>query len=150
MKRKVFALWFLCYIILLWPMVKKSYNDSHFWLFRQSIIVQIDATIVAALTYANIYGIVPIYKESRRVYKDISLYLNQRNYWQTRYRKDDTKYSDWQILLKKDVLPVVSAIAILVNLILAAMRCKDAGVCWWRCLIPLYNPFILLIKKSND
>lgn len=46
MKRKVFALWLLCYMFLLWPMVKKSYNNSHSWPFQRSIIVQIAACFV--------------------------------------------------------------------------------------------------------
>lgn len=28
-------------------------------------------------------------------------------------------------------------------------RCHDMGRSWWWCLIPLYNPFMLLLKKSK-
>ena len=45
---------------------------------------------------------------------------------------------------------VVVAMFYVLYIIQCIRRCHDMGRSWWFCLIPLYNPFMLLLGKSAD
>ena len=42
---------------------------------------------------------------------------------------------------------VVLDVCFVVYLMACALRCRHMGRSWWFCLIPLFNPFMLLFKK---
>ena len=44
---------------------------------------------------------------------------------------------------------VIVALFYVLYIIQCIRRCHDMGCKWWFCLIPLYNPFMLLLGKST-
>ena len=143
MNRKYYLIWFVIYTLLQWPLM------SYFPL-THSILMMLITMLFFAIVLGNIIGLVPIIRALRHAYNDFSLYLSNPNEFHASYQSDyPYDISNTMILWKTDIFPLLISCVVLLHLYMSAKRCKNIGISTWWCLVPLYNPIVLMFRKSK-
>ncbi len=142
MTRRNFAIWFAIFTLLQWPCLSVGFY---------SFIDIIFSMVFMAVFYSNICGI---------AYIGLSIYYNIPQIWNFLFNGQQwlNQYSHEigypgfsfdDVFWSRNVLPLALAIVIAIHLYLCYRRCKTIGIKAWWILVPLYNPFVLLYRKSN-
>lgn len=143
MNRKYFAIWFAIFTLLQW-FSTTSFGGVHFLLEMVLIMV------VFAVVFGNIIGLIPFYYALRHAFNDFRLYHINSSWFRLRYQYDyPSEVSDTFILWHEDILPMLLSGVVILHLYISAKRCKNIGISAWWSLVPLYNPIMLLFKKSK-
>jgi len=143
MTRKYYAIWFAIFTLLQW--FSTASFGGVFFLLEMVLIM-----IVFAVIFGNAIGLIPIYHALRHAFYDFRLYLTNSSWFRLSYQNDyPSEVSDTFVLWQEDILPLLLSSAVLLHLYISAKRCKNIGISSWWCLVPLYNPIMLLFKKSK-
>lgn len=141
MTRRNFAIWFAIFSLLQWPIAYSFY----------SFIDLILSMVIMAMMFSNIFGIALACLILGWKGRELWLYFHDKSLWIKDYASDFVAegvgfdISFWAY----DLLPLVLALVILLHHYFCYKRCKDMGISAWWCLVPLYNPIMLLYKKSK-
>lgn len=145
MSRKSFAIWFAVFIMLQWTVMPLLIGIVN------SPLVLVISLIFSAILFSNIFGI---------ILAGLLCYDNIPDLWRYFYKEDiwiaqhshgiGTPNFSYDRFWVTDTLLLAFAIVIFIHLLLCLKRCKDAGINGWWILVPLYNPFMLLYKKSKS
>lgn len=141
MNRKYFAIWFAIFSLLQWPLAYSHY----------SFIDLILSMVIMVVMFSNIFGIALVGLILVRKGRELWLYFHDKSLWIKDYGYDfGTERASFDISFwVYDLLPLVLALAILLHYYFCYKRCKDIGIRTWWILVPLYNPIMLLFKKSK-
>lgn len=143
MSRKTFAIWFAIFIILQWLLTTPIMGVHSF--------IELLTMVILALLLSSILGI---------VYVGLICYDNIPDLW--RYFFNNMQWLDihshgigtpgfsYNSFWLTDVQLLISAIVVIIHLYFCYKRCKNIGISAWWILVPLYNPFVLLYRKSNS
>ena len=145
MNRRSFAIWFVVFAIIQWPMMM-PFPGVHS--FEEMLFMM----VVWALSISSVLGIALFGFICYLSVPNIWNYFFEEEKWLEPYRDaiGEPGFSFERIFLLRDVLPMVLAFVIIVHLFLCAKRCKDAGINNWWILVPLYNPIVLMAKRRNE
>lgn len=141
MTRRNFAIWFAIFSLLQWPLAYSFY----------SFIDLILSMVIMAVMFSNIFGIALVCMILGWKGRELWLYFHDKSLWIKDYASEFVTegvgfdISFWTY----DLLPLVLALVILLHHFLCYKRCKDIGISTWWILVPLYNPIMLLFKKSK-
>lgn len=141
MTRRNFAIWFAIFSLLQWPVAYSFY----------SFIDLILSMVIMAVMFSNIFGIALVCMILGWKGRELWLYFHDKSLWVKDYASEFVTegvgfdISFWTY----DLLPLVLALVILLHHYFCYKRCKDMGISAWWCLVPLYNPIMLLYKKSK-
>lgn len=135
MSRKSFAIWFAIFILLQW-FAMAPFVGIHY--FLEMIL----SMICSAVLLSNILGIAMIGFLFYWGIGDLWGYFSDNANWITNHNG----YSTYAFV---DALVLVAALMFILHFILCAKRCKYIGISGWWSLVPLYNPIMLLYKKSK-
>lgn len=143
MSRKAYRIWFGVFTLVqfLWVGFGFHYN----------LIELLIGLVLGAILMSGIFGLAVllwgIYEEVVQWW----LYAFDNDKWLELYDYGvGIEGFSYESIVIKTVLALVFLLCIAVHLWLSARRCKDIGVSKWRCLIPLYNPIVLLYKARKD
>lgn len=142
MTRRNFFIWFAIFTLLQWPYAFSFY----------SIIDLLLSMIIVAVLLSNILGVVFVGYIYYSIMPQIWLYLFDKQQWLLQYSREIgyPNFSFDDIFWLHEVLPLVLALAVVLHLYFCYKRCKVIGLSPWWILVPLYNPFVLLYRKSNQ
>ena len=144
MSRKTFAIWFAIFIILQLPI-------SNFFPQNNSIIEVLLLMIVLGIIRGNIMGLVYIILKFLHAFKDLDLYFSNPNWFHLRYHNYYQQGgTDTMIIWMEDMIPFLLSCIVILHLYISAKRCKDIGISAWWILVPLFNPLVLLFRKSSS
>ena len=141
MTRRNFAIWFAIFSLLQWPLAYSHY----------SFIDLILSMVIMAVMFSNIFGIALVCMILGWKGRELWLYFHDKTLWINDYGSDFVSegasfdISFWAY----DLLPLVLALFLLLHHYFCYKRCKDMGISVWWILVPLFNPFVLLYRKSN-
>ena len=141
MTRRYFAIWFAIFSLLQWPLAYSHY----------SFIDLILSVVIMAVMFSNIFGIALVVMIFGWKVRELWLYFLDKSLWIKDYASDfATEGVGFDISFwTYDLLPLVLALVILLHHYFCYKRCKYMGIRAWWILVPLYNPIMLLYKKSK-
>ena len=143
MSRRSFTIWFAIFILLQW-FVMASFVGIH------SLIEMVLSMIVSAILFSNILGIVIVGFICYENLPDLWCYFFNEDMWLAKHGHGIGTPSfsyDWSWI--SDAMLLAFAIVVIIHLVLCFKRCKKIGISGWWILVPLYNPIMLLYKKSK-
>lgn len=142
MSRRNFAIWFVIFSLLQWPFAS---------LVHYSFIDMALSLVFMAVMFSNIFGIGLAGLILGWKVRELWLYFYDKTLWIKDYGSDFVTegarldISFWAY----DLLPLVLALVLLLHHYFCYKRCKDMGIKAWWILVPLFNPIVLLYRKSN-
>ena len=111
--------------------------------------VMVMAMIFSAFLFSNILGIVMDVLLCYDNIPDLWCYFFNENTWLARHNHGiGTTSFSYDSFWISDVLLLAFAIVVIIHLVFCFKRCKDIGISGWWCLVPLFNPIALLLRKS--
>ena len=138
-----FVIWIIGYLLILWMLYGFMFKTG-VW---EGLITSF---LMGTVLLSNILGLVLVGLTCYEDFPDIWLYFFDNGQWLLRHGHGiGTPGFSFEIIFWYHVLSVVLAFVIVLHLYLCAKRCKDAGISVWWILVPLYNPFVLLLKKRS-
>ena len=142
MTRRNFAIWFALFSLSQWPFAS---------LVHYSFIDMVLSLVFMAVMFSNIFGIGLAGLIFGWKVRELWLYFYDKPLWINDYASDFVSegarldISFWAY----DLLPLVLALVLLLHHYFCYKRCKDMGIKAWWILVPLFNPIVLLYRKSN-
>jgi len=144
MSRRSFAIWFAIFILLQW-FVMTPFVGIH------NLLEMVIAMIISAFLFSNILGIVMVGLICYDNIPDLCCYFFNEESWLAKHSHGigtmNFSYDEFWI---SDAMLLAFAIVVMIHLVLCFKRCKDIGISRWWSLVPLYNPIMLLFKKSKS
>ena len=142
--RKAFAIWLALFTMLQWPLVQLGgFNHSVVELIVMMVICAVLSSCIIGIIFHGIgiiYGIIGLW----------TYYFDHSQWLMTHGHGIGTPgFSFERIFWNESVLSLLMALLLTVHFYICIRRCKDAGKSAWWSLIPLYNPFMLLLLKSR-
>lgn len=142
MSRRNFAIWFAIFSLLQWPFAS---------LVHYSLIGVVLSLVFMAVMFSNIFGIGIAGLILGWKVRELWLYFHDMPLWINYYGSDFVTegggfgFSFWGY----ELLPLCLALVLLLHHYFCYKRCKDMGIKAWWILVPLFNPIVLLYRKSN-
>lgn len=142
MSRRNFAIWFAIFSLLQWPFAS---------LVHYSFIGVVLSLVFMAVMFSNIFGIGIAGLILGWKVRELWLYFHDMPLWIKYYGSDFVTegvgfgFSFWGY----ELLPLCLALVLLLHHYFCYKRCKYMGIKAWWILVPLFNPIVLLYRKSN-
>ncbi len=142
MSRKYYAIWFTIFSLLQWTYASLGNYGS---------IDLILSMAIMAVMFSNVFGIAFVGYMFWGKGREFWLYFHNKTQWIDEFGSDFVRegasfgFSFWV----HELIPLVFALIVLLHHYFCYKRCRDIGISAWWILVPLYNPIMLLLKKSK-
>lgn len=142
MSRKTFTIWFAIFIILQWLLTTPLVGTLS---FMSSIIAMVILTLLLSSILGFVYVGLICYDNIPDLWCCI---FNNMRWLDIHSHGIGTPGFSYDSFWLTYVQLLASAIVVVIHLYFCYKRCKDIGISPWWILVPLYNPFVLLYRKS--
>ena len=152
MSRKMYAIWLAVLFVLIWPWASMKFGVG--FNFEELIVTLLFCTLLftcpLVVVSIGMYWISCIH-----VISDLWMYLFNADLWLKIHSHsigvDLNPETEKMFLWENDILPLLITLYISILVALhfwfSVKRCKRIGINLWWAVVPIYNPFVLLIRK---
>lgn len=144
--RKEFAIWLVIFILLQLPWTYDEFGNVDFY-----YEMLVPFMIVWTTLLSGIFGIVLAGLDFYESVTEIYTYLFNESKWIGMHSHGIWMpgFSFEKLFFESCVYPLLMSFFLAIHFYFCVRRCKDAGISAWWALLHLYNPFMLLIKRSK-